>query len=100
MVPKHVRFAVRRITPTLSMMKDYVDYWAVLVTNTTDNTSAVVAAHDAPRARPGRGVPRLHRLLNRPQSGAQGEAQRRRTTLMLDHSTNTKLPCALRKTPR
>ena len=24
------------------MMRDYVDYWAVLVTNTTDNTSAVV----------------------------------------------------------
>lgn len=24
------------------MMRDYVDYWAVLVTNTSDNTSAVV----------------------------------------------------------
>ncbi|CAL5218812.1 g540 [Coccomyxa viridis] len=31
-----------RIAPTLTMMRDYVDYWAVLVTNTSDNTSAVV----------------------------------------------------------
>ncbi len=26
------------------MMRDYVDYWAVLVANTSDNTSAVVSS--------------------------------------------------------
>ena len=34
--------SLHRIAPTLTMMRDYVDYWAVLVTNTSDNTSAVV----------------------------------------------------------
>ena len=40
----HLRFCdvAHRIAPTLTMMKDYVDYWAVLVANTSDNTAAVV----------------------------------------------------------
>ncbi len=33
---------MHRIAPRLTMMRDYVDYWAVLVANTTDNTTAVV----------------------------------------------------------
>ena len=40
----HIRHGdvAHRIAPTLTMMKEYVDYWAVLVANTSDNTAAVV----------------------------------------------------------